>query len=115
METLRVVQAIVKIQALVRARQVQAGKLNGTHGKDKTSSRPMVIILIRTKYLSSTHAKVLFPNLAELHYSYLGSRILVLNVFNHSLHAGSYLIQLFFILFCRLPLHCVTDYEKKSL
>ena len=37
--TLRVVQAIVKIQALVRARRIQAGKLDD--GKDKPSSKPM--------------------------------------------------------------------------
>lgn len=37
--TLRVVQAIVKIQARVRARRVQAGKLDD--GKDKPSSKPM--------------------------------------------------------------------------
>ena len=37
--TLRVVQAIVKIPALVRARRIQAGKLDD--GKDKPSSKPM--------------------------------------------------------------------------
>ena len=44
MGTLHVVQAIVKIQALVRARRVRAGKLDGIDGKDKPSSKPMVIV-----------------------------------------------------------------------
>ena len=59
--TLRVVQAIVKIQALVRARRIQAGKLDD--GKDKPSSKPMEKENSPCMLLTLRHVGLIFPTL----------------------------------------------------